>query len=160
MRNIRIELKWGVFFILIGLCWMVFEKVMGWHDVHIDKHASYSLLVAPIAIAVYFFAVLDKRKNFYQGKMSYLQGFISGLWLTGVVVVLSPLSQLITSTYITPDFYKNAIDYSVASGQMDLQSAEQYFSLENYLIQSVVGAAVMGVLTAAVVAVFVRSKSF
>lgn len=159
MKNIKIEIKWGILFILIGLIWMVFEKAMGWHDVHIDKHATYSLLIAPLAIAVYVFALLDKRRNFYKGKMTYLQGFISGLVITGIVVILNPLSQFVTSTYITPDFFKNAIDYSVASGQMDQQSAKQYFSLENYLIQSVVGAAVMGIITSAVVAFFVRVKS-
>ena len=159
MKTIKIEIKWGILFILIGLIWMVFEKVMGWHDVHIDKHATYSMLIAPIAIAVYVLALVDKRKNFYKGKMTYLQGFVSGLVITGVVVILNPLSQFITSTYITPDFFNNAIDYSVASGQMDQQSAEHYFSLENYLIQSVVGAAVMGIVTSAVVAAFVRVKS-
>lgn len=159
MKNIRIEIKWGILFILVGLIWMVFEKAMGWHDVHIDKHATYTLFIAPIAIAVYVFALLDKKRNFYGGKMTYMQGFIAGLIITLVVVILSPLSQYITSTYITPDYFKNVIEYSVTSGQMDQQAAAEYFNLKSYMMQSVIGAAVMGLITSAVVAFFVRSKS-
>ncbi len=159
MKKYKVELIWGILFILVGLLWMIFEKTMGWHDVHIDKHATYSLFIAPIAIAIYVFALLDKKKSFYGGKMSYLQGFVTGMIITAIVVLLNPLSQYITSTYITPDFFKNVIAYSVSSGQMDLQAAEAYFNLKNYMMQSVIGAAVMGLITSAVVAIFVKSKA-
>jgi Kef-type K+ transport system membrane component KefB len=158
MKDRKIEIKWGVLFVLVGLIWMVFEKTMGWHDVHIDKHATYTNFIAPIAIAIYVLALLDKKRNFYQGKMTYKQGFISGLVVTLVVVILSPFSQYITSTYITPDYFQNAIAYSVSSIQMDQQAAEEYFNLKNYIFQSVIGAAIMGILTSALVAIFVRSK--
>jgi hypothetical protein len=159
MNSRKIEIKWGVLFILVGLIWMVFEKTMGWHDVHIDKHATYAVFIAPIAIAIYVFALLDKKRNFYGGKMTYMEGFKSGLIITLVVVILSPLSQYITSTYITPDFFKNIIEYSVSSGKMEEQAAEEYFNLQKYMIQSVIGAAIMGLITTAIVVFFVRSKS-
>ncbi len=159
MKNIRIEIKWGVLFILAGLIWMIFEKAMGWHDVHIDQHATYTMFFAPIAIALYVFALLDKKKNFYGGRMSFKQGFVAGLIVTMVVVILTPLSQYITSTFITPDYFNNVIEYAVSSGQMDQQAAEEYFNLKSYIVQSTVFAAVMGLVTSAVVAFFVRSKS-
>lgn len=158
MNSIKIEIKWGVLFILVGLIWMVFEKTMGWHDVHIDMHATYSMFIAPVAIAIYVFALLDKKRNFYSEKMSYKQGLKAGLIITLVVVVLSPLSQYITSTFITPDFFENVANYSVSSGQMEPQAASDYFNLKNYIAQSMIGAAIMGVITSALVAFFVRSK--
>jgi hypothetical protein len=117
------------------------------------------VFIAPIAIAIYVFALLDKKRNFYGGKMTYMEGFKSGLIITLVVVILSPLSQYITSTYITPDFFKNIIEYSVSSGKMEEQAAEEYFNLQKYMIQSVIGAAIMGLITTAIVVFFVRSKS-
>ena len=159
MNNIKIEIKWGVLFILIGLIWMVFEKAMGWHDVHIDKHATYSMLIAPIAIAIYVFALLDKKRNFYRGQMTYMQGFVAGLFVTLIVVILSPFSQYITSTFITPDYFDNVIAYSVSTGAMEQQAAEEYFNMKSYMVQSTIFAAVMGLITSAVVAFFVRSKS-
>lgn len=113
MSSRKIEIKWGVLFILVGLIWMVFEKTMGWHHVHIDKHSTYSLFIAPIAIAIYVFAVFEKKRNFYGGKMSFKQGFTAGLIITLLVVILSPISQYITSTFITPDYFKNVIEYTV-----------------------------------------------
>jgi hypothetical protein len=159
MKNVRIEIKWGVLFILVGLIWMVFEKAMGWHDVHIDKQATYSMFIAPIAVALYVFALIDKKRNFFGGKMTYMQGFVSGMIITLVVVILSPLSQYITNTFITPDYFDNVIAYSVSSGAMEPQAAAQYFNLKSYIIQSTIFAAVMGLVTSAIVALFVRSKS-
>ncbi|WP_343849958.1 DUF4199 domain-containing protein [Algoriphagus jejuensis] len=159
MKNIKIEIKWGVLFILIGLIWMVFEKTMGWHDVHIDQHATYSMFFAPIAIAIYVFGLIDKKRNFYHGRMSYMQGFVAGLIITLIVVILTPLSQYITSTFITPEFFNNVIAYSVSSGAMEQVAAEEYFNLKNYIIQGTVFAAVMGLITSAVVAAFLKSKS-
>lgn len=159
MKNIRIEIKWGILFTLVGLIWMIFEKAMGWHDIHIDKHAAYSMFFAPIAIALYVFALLDKKKSFYGGTMSFKQGFVAGLIITVVVMFLSPFSQYITHTYITPDYFKNVIAYSVSSGQMEQQAAEKNFNLNSYIWQSTVFAAVMGLITSAVVAFFVRSKT-
>lgn len=159
MKNVKIEIKWGVLFVLAGLIWVVFEKTMGWHDVHIAKHATYTLFFAPIAVAIYVLALLDKKRNFYGGRMGYLQGFVSGLVLTLVVVILTPLSQYITNSYITPEYFNNMIAHTVSTGQMDQAAAEQYFNLKNYVVQSTVFAAVMGLITSAVVAIFLRSKS-
>lgn len=159
MKKIRIELKWGVLFVVSGLIWMIFEKSMGWHDVHIDKHATYSLFYAPIAIAIYVLALLDKKRNYYQGKMNYLQGFISGLIITLVVVIMSPPSQYITSEFISPDYFSNAIAYAVSSGALSQEAAESNFNLNSYMVQAVAGAAFMGMITSAIVALFTRSKS-
>lgn len=90
--------------------------------------------------------------------MSYKQGFISGLIITLIVALLSPLSQYITSEFITPEYFPNVINYAVESGKMTQTEAESYFNLKSYLIQSVIGALVMGVVTSAIVAIFVKSK--
>ncbi|TNF39683.1 MAG: DUF4199 domain-containing protein [Cytophagales bacterium] len=159
MKKIKIEIKWGLLFILSGLIWMILEKSLGWHDVHLEKHATYTLLYAPIAILIYVLALIDKKKNDYQGKMTYIQGLISGIVVTVVVVVLTPLSQYITHTYISPEYFPNIIDLSVQQGHMDEEGAKAYFSLKNYIFQSSIFAAFMGILTSAVVSIFVRSKS-
>jgi hypothetical protein len=62
------------------------------------------------------FALLDKRKNFYNGVMTYKQGFITGLIITAIVTIFSPLTQWIISNVITPDYFKNVIQYSVETG--------------------------------------------
>lgn len=159
MKNIKIEIKWALIFILSMLAWMFFEKSMGWHDEKIADHATYTNFFAIPAILVYVFALLDKKKNFYSGVMSYKQGVISGLIITVIVTVLSPLAQYITSTIITPDYFPNVIEYAVSSGKMTQADAEAYFNINSYMIQSVIGALVMGLVTSLIVAIFVKSKS-
>jgi len=159
MKKIKIEIKWAIIFVVMTLIWMFLEKLAGLHDEHIDKHSIYTNFIAIPAIAIYVFALLDKRKNFYKGAMTYKQGFISGLIITAIVTVLSPLTQYITSTIITPEYFPNMIRYSVETGKMTQQAAEDYFNLKNYLVEIVIGTPVMGVMTTAIVAIFTRKKS-
>jgi uncharacterized membrane protein YvlD (DUF360 family) len=158
MKNISIEIKWGVIFVLVSLGWMVLEKSLGWHDEHIDQHATLTNLFAIPAIALYVFALLDKKRNYYHGQMTYLQGFLSGIVISIIVTVLSPFSQYITLEYITPDYFTNVINYSVSSGALTQEAAEEWFNLQSYMVQAAIGAMVMGVITSAIVAIFTKSK--
>ena len=158
MKKYAIEIKWGIIFAIATLLWMMLEKGLGWHDELIDKHMIYTNFFAIVAIAIYVIALLDKRKNYYGGKMTWLQGFLTGLWIAVVVAVLSPLTQYITSTIITPEYFPNVIEASVELGKMTQEKAEKYFTLQNYIIQSVAGALIMGAVTSAIVALFVKKK--
>lgn len=158
MKKFSIEIKWGIIFSVISLLWMFLEKGLGWHDENIAQHAIYTNLFAIVAIVIYVLALLDKRKNFYHGKMNWSQGFISGIVVSIVVAVLSPLGQYITHEFITPDYFENVIAYSVENGAMSQEAAEEYFNLTSYVIQSFFFALVVGVVTSAIVAYFVRTK--
>ena len=160
MKNIRIELKWALIFVGMSLLWMVLEKAVGLHSTHIGMHMYLTNLFAIPAILVYVFALKDKKKNYYSGQMSYKQGFVSGLIITVIVTLLAPLTQWITSTIITPEYFPNVIAHSVDTGFYEtVEEAEAYFNLKNYMVQSTIGALVMGVLTTAIVTLFVRTKS-
>lgn len=159
MKSIKIEIKWALIFCVTMLAWMYFEKTMGWHDEKIADHATFTNFFAIPAILMYVLALLDKKKKFYSGVMTYKQAFLSGLILTVIVTILSPLAQYITTTMITPEYFPNVINYAVSSGQMTQEDAEAYFNLKSYLVQSVVGALVMGIVTSLIVAVFVKSKA-
>ncbi len=158
MKKFAIEIKWGIIFSLISLAWVFLEKILGWHDENIAQHAIYTNLFAIVAIVLYVLALLDKRKNFYNGQMTWSQGFISGIVISIVVAILSPVAMYITHNFITPDYFTNVIDYSVESGVMKREDAEEYFNLTSYIIQSFFFALVVGVVTSAVVAFFVRTK--
>lgn len=151
MNSLRIELKWGVIFALMTLVWMVLERLVGLHDTNIAEHANYTNLIAIPAILVYVFALNDKQRNFYYGKMTFRQGLVTGLLISCVVAVLSPLTQLITSTIITPEYFANVINFVVKEGKMTQKEAEEYFNLKNYIIQGLIGALIMGLMTSIVV---------
>ena len=160
MKNFKIEVKWAFIFIGSLLLWMLLERLIGLHDKHIDKHQYLTMLYSIVAIALYVLAFLDKRKNFYKGLMTYKQGFITGLIITIIVTIFTPLTQWIISSVITPDYFKNVIQYSVETGyHKSVADAEAQFNLINYIIQSTIGALIMGIVTTAIVAIFTRWKS-
>lgn len=157
MKKFRLELIWGFLFFLSGLAWMLMEKSLGWHDRLIAHHATYTLLYAPVAIFIYILALWQKKRTAYGGTMTFFQGFLSGLIMTLVVVLLTPLSQYISHSLISPSYFESLIAYNVRSEKMTLTEAESHFNLMNYITQSVLFAGLMGVLTTVVVMIFMKS---
>ncbi len=158
MKKFAIEIKWGILFTIITLLWTYLEKSFGWHGELIQKHATNTNYFAIVAIAVYVIALLDKRKNYYSGKMKWVQGFSTGMFITLIIAILSPLAQYITHIFITPGFFPNVIQHTIEQGKLSQEEAEAYFNLKNYIFQSILGGVIMGVITSAIVAIFVKKK--
>lgn len=158
MSKIRLEFKWAIRFLLAILAWMILEKYVGLHDVHIAKHAIYTNLFALVAITIYVLALIDKRNNDYEGKMSWKQGFTTGVTMTIIIALFSPLTQYISSTVISPDYFNNIIEFSVETKKMNREIAEGYFSLGSYMLQAFFGALTTGIVTSAIVALFVKKQ--
>ncbi len=159
MKNRRIEIKWAIIFCIMQLLWMSMEKLNGLYDQHIDKHHIYTNFIAIPSVAIYVLALLDKRKNFYNGIMTYKQGFFSGLFITLVVTILSPLVQYVITTFIAPEYFPNVIKYTLGKGEMTKEAAENYFNLKSYIQQVLIGTPVMGIVTTAIVALFTIRKN-
>jgi hypothetical protein len=156
MKKFSIEIKWAIIFSVVSMLWMCFEKLIGLHDEYIEKHATYTNFFAVPAIAVYAFALLDKRDNYYTGFMTWKQGFICGLIITLIVCILTPVSNFITFKFITPDYFTSAIDFVTSTGLKSRPDAEAQFNFNSYLVQGALGAAVLGTITAAIVSFFVK----
>ena len=136
---------------------MAFEKLMGWHGENIAQHAKLTNLFSIVAVAIYLFALRDKKRQL-GGTMTWKEGFISGAIISVIVAILSPFAQYLTNFVISPEYFPNAIEYAVSSGNATEEEAEAFFNFKNYAMMGSVGALVMGLITAAVVAFFIRSK--
>jgi len=160
MNAVRTEVKWALIFVGVTLVWMVLERAAGLHDAHIDKHMIFTNLFAIPAIAVYVLALREKKYKDLGGTMRYKQGLLSGVLISVIIAILSPLTQWITSTFITPHYFDNIIAYAVETGAYDsVEDAAAFFNLKAYILQSAIGALVMGVVTSTVVAFFLRSRA-
>lgn len=160
MRNINIEIKWAIIFSIMGLLWMVLEKLSGLHSIYIDYHLYLTNLFAIPAIWVMVLALQDKKKKFYNGQMSYKQGLITGIVLSVIIALISPLTQWITSYVITPEYFPNVIERSVELGYYSSTAeAEANFNYKNYAVQGMIGALVMGIVTSAVAMIFIQTKN-
>ncbi|GAB3999694.1 hypothetical protein GCM10028807_50640 [Spirosoma daeguense] len=142
------------------LAWMVLEKICGLHGKYIDYHLYLTNLFAIPAIWFMVLALIDKKKNFYGGKITYQQGLISGIILSILIALLSPLTQWITSYVITPDYFPNVIKRSVEIGYYKTTAeAEANFNYKNYAIQGAIGSLMMGIITTAIAMIFIRTKA-
>ena len=159
MKNIQIEIKWAFIFSGVGLVWMVLEKLSGLHGKYIDYHLYLTNLFAIPAIIIMVLALKAKKKSFYGGQMNYKQGLISGIVLSVIIALLSPLTQWITTYVISPEYFPNVIKRSVELGYFKTTAeAEANFNYQNYAKQGAFGALVMGIVTTAIAMIFIRSK--
>ena len=159
MKNRKIEIKWAVIFSIMGLLWMVLEKLCGLHSTYIDYHLYLTNLFAIPAIIVMVMALKDKKKSFYGGQMTYKQGLISGIILSILIALISPLTQWITSYVITPEYFPNVIKRSVEIGYYKTtEEAQANFNYKNYAIQGAIGALIMEIVTTAIAMIFIRTK--
>ena len=160
INKYKIEIKWAFIFISISLLWMLMEKLSGLHSTHIDKQYYLTNLFAIPAIWIFVLALKDKKRNFYNGHMDFKQGIISGLIITLIVALFSPLTQWIISYVITPEYFPNVIEHSLETGyHKSREEAEAFFNFKNYALQSTIGAMVMGVVTSLIIAFFVSTKT-
>ncbi|MFZ4582749.1 MAG: DUF4199 domain-containing protein [Paludibacter sp.] len=160
MKSIKIEIKWAIIFSIAGLLWMLLEKLSGLHDKYIDYQQYITNLYAIPAIWIMVLALVDKKKNFYEGKMSYKKGLITGIILSVIIALFSPLTQWVTSYVITPEYFPNVIKRSVEIGYYKtIEEAQANFNFLNYVKQGLIGALLMGIVTTAVAMIFARTKN-
>lgn len=159
MKNIKIEIKWAIIFSIVGLLWMLLEKLSGLHGKYIDYHLYLTNLFAIPAIWMMVLALIEKKEKYYAGNMTYLQGLISGIILSAFIALLSPLTQWITSYVITPEYFPNVIKRSVEIGYYSTtEEAQANFNYENYAIQGAIFAFIIGAVTTAIAMIFIRTK--
>jgi len=159
MKKITIEIKWALIFALAVLVWMLLEKLFGLHDKHIDLHYYLTNLFAIPAIWIYVLALKDKKRNFYNGQISYKAGVVSGTIMTLIITLLYPILQWIISEVITPDYFTNVINYSLETGyHATREEAEAYFNLKSYIVGGLIWALIIGIATTLIVMLFLRSK--
>lgn len=140
----------------MSLSWVWAEKLCGLHDIYIQEHAKYTYFMGIPSVLIYFLAMWEKRKNL-DNVMSFKQAFMYGLSITLIVVALSPFMTYISFTLITPQFFEHAIQFSVKQGYMNSKDASAYFSLDSYILQSVFGGFIMGLITTAITAFIMKS---
>src|SRR5690606_32664044 len=160
MKSIKIEIKWAVIFSVMVLLWMLLEKLSGLHGEYIDYHLYLTNLFAIPAIIVMVMALKDKKKSFYKGQITYNQGGISGIILSAFIASFSPLTQWITSSIISPEYFPNVIKRQVVVRYYSAASAvEAQFNYRNDAIEGGLGALAIGINTTAIAMIFIRTKN-
>lgn len=157
MKKFAIEIKWGIRYAFLWILWLYAEKKFGYYDTKINDHALYSMLFMVVMLIVYFAAIKEKKVDFFENQMSWKQGVVTGIFLTVVIVLLTPICQIIFHKAIAPEFFPNMIKHAVSNGY-SAEVAQNYFNLWSYILQSIFGTLSLGVVLSAIVALFLQTK--
>ena len=158
MNHLKYEIKWAVIYSVFLLLWSLAGRLSGLHDKYLELEQDLSLFLLIPAVATYILMLVEKRKHFYAGNMSYIQGLKSGIGLTFFILVLTPVVQLISNFIISPDYFKNLAHYAVSKGIMSEAEAAKQFSYSNYTFVSMVFQLISGSVFAAFVPLFLPRR--
>lgn len=158
-KDYRVEIKWAIYYSIFLLIWFVIEKIFGLHDERIALQQNVSFFILIPTVAFYVLEMVNKRKQFYSGRMTYFQGFITGIIYTVCIMILTPLVQFICYFIISPGYFKNLVDYSLSTGVYNNVQAAQQFTLGNFLFINEVFIMLTGVVFAAFIPLFLLSAN-
>lgn len=159
MQKIYIELKWAVIFSIALLCWILLEKTMGSEDGGVEDFWWMTLLFGPFAILLYLLALREKRRRVYMGAMTWTQGFLSGLFISVFVALLSPLTVYVAQNIFTVDNFNAIAETSATNNLMSNTKMNDILNINNYRWQSAFGLLGLGIIISIISAFFVRKKS-
>lgn len=158
MKKFSIEFKWAAIATLAALIWMFLEKYLGYHDEKITYQIGFSLLFSIPLIVIYYLALKEKKKEFYNNIVSWRQIFFTGLVLCIMISVFFPIVQYITYMQVSPNFVNHLIDEIVAHNRMSLEDAQANISFDIFLRQGVSSNLSTGVVVSAILAYFLQTK--
>lgn len=162
MKDFKIELRWGIIFSLLTMILGFVEKLfLGWHDQHIDTQlGSHFIVLLLLFFVVFYMGIREKRESYYQGKLTWRQGIISGGMIAVVVAILSPLSVFFIYHYASPNYFANMIDYQTQKNKfpMEPRQAKDFFSMSSYIILEVSTSLSFGIGVSAINALLLKKK--
>jgi len=156
--NMKTELKWAVVYVVMTMVWSLLGKGLGFHDANLAAGVIFNTLIIIPSVILYVLSMREKKIRYYGGQITYKQAFMSGLVLTLLVTILGPIYPLFTNL-ISPDLFDNSIRFVVATNQMSEADAVKQFTLSSFIVQGIFGALVFGLVYAAIISIFLRSKN-
>lgn len=157
MSKFKIEFKWAIYYTFLGIMWFQLEKYFGYHDKNIASQPIFTNFVYIFIFGIYLLFLLDKKKNYYNGMMTWQQGLISGVVLSVLAMILAPFAIYFKLKYINPNFFEQMIQASIARG-IKLENAEAVFNLKAYITFGVVDCLSFGIIFAALASAIVKTK--
>lgn len=158
MNKIGIELKWAAIITTFSCVWAAFENQLGYHkdfsNIIVTAFFYYIILTFLWAIAF-----IDKKKSMGKDAIwEFKNAFKFGLFLTGILSILSPISQYIMFDVISPDYFNNIIEYQLAKGNQTRESLELIHNMNFSIRQGVMNALSLGVIYSAMYAWVFKTK--
>ena len=158
MNKIGIELKWAALITTFTCLWAAFENALGYHDdfsnILVTGFFYYIILTFLWAIAF-----VDKKKSLGKGAdWEFTKAFKFGLFVTGLLTILSPISKYIIHESISPDYFENIIQYQLSKGKQTRESLEAIHNITFTIRDGVMNTLSLGVIYSSLYAWVFKTK--
>jgi len=157
MNKFKIEFKWAIYYTFLGIIWFKLENYLGFHGEGVANQAVFSNLIYLFIFGIYILFLMDKKKNYYNGIMTWQQGLISGVVLSVLAMILAPFAIYFKLKYVNPNFFEQMIQASTKRG-INLENAEALYNMKAYITLGVVDCLSFGIIFAALASSIVKSK--
>lgn len=163
----KIALKYGLLIVVFLFLWLTLEYMVGLHSEYVRFHPIATLLSLVIPLLFLYYGMREAQKS-YRGveEFTYGKAFLTGIFITLVVTILSPLGQWLFHSVLAPDFLDSMqpnVEAQKLSQDVDTEVARREAGestyLSAYLMQSALGYLIAGVIMSAILAIFVRDKA-
>lgn len=160
MRNFSIEFKWASLATLAALVWMFIVKSLGFHELEKIRYEVGLQLVFNLGLVIfYWLGIRQKKKDFYNGVISWQRAFLSGLIICIMITFFFPLIQYITFNQVTPNFMEILQEAMVTQTKMSLEDAQNYATFDIFLRNGVTNNLSFGVVIIAIISYFIQTKN-
>lgn len=153
----RIEIKYGLIFSLFSFVWLILEYAFGLHGSYIKYYPMANNLFIVPATYIMVRAIVAKKTEL-GGAITFSLAFQTGFFITLIVAILSPGLSYIFHSWINPGFFASAREAAVKFFNTSAEQAEAEYNLKSFMVQSAIGAIVMGTISSLIIALAIRSR--
>ncbi|MDF1656053.1 MAG: DUF4199 domain-containing protein [Verrucomicrobiales bacterium] len=164
MRSL--ELRWGLIIGSVNMGWLFLSYYLGMHDQGLGMIQVMTLVSVLLSVVGYLLGLRDITFRFPDTQ--YKEGLRSGAIIAGIVAVFAALSQVIYFKLINPGWTEQMVEltrnFYLESGLPETEAeqfaegAKQTFGLTSYMIQSALGAIIIGMISTAIILMFLRKR--
>lgn len=160
----RPEIKYALILGIIAMIWMPVEYLLGLHSQHFAIYLYTKNLFFLVPIFCIYKTMAEKKK-LSGGTLSYEKAFLSGLFMSAMVIPFTVTGQYLYYTVINPGFFSIMIDHAVLAahqaGENPLQAladAQEKYTFTRLMIESFLGPLFGGITFSAIIGLFIRTK--
>lgn len=154
----RTEILWGSIAGLSSLLWILGEWALGFHTVYLEQYANASLAWGVAFIVCVLLGMLQKRNAV---GLVYTRGvgIRTGLFVTTIAVGVKPIIWWLYAQVLNTSFFSTLIAYEVSMGNAKATQAELLYNWRTFMLLSMVGTLVLGVLSTLFISWFIKAKT-
>jgi len=167
--NFKSEIRTGILLSLGLFLWLLLEFFLGFHTTRIDYHPFITWLCIVIPIAGIYWSMKVKRDRDYAGKITFIQALKSGLVVTAIMSLISPIMVFVYVSAINPLFFSTmlahskvmieGLNISIVDKEKMIEESTRNFSASSYIMQSFFGSLIMGTVLSLLTAALMKRET-